>query len=176
MGGINNISHIQSNFNIPVIKKIQNIRNRDDDALMDMSPYAAAIIRIFFKMKYQLNVNKITYKNTNYIKNFYVFCNNKKISYFGNFGTEKEYVSEIRFFSNKKIASINYQAFALPNNTSVPVFIKEKNKIRTVNFLKDDSIRNFFTECLRAIKKKKYDIYYKNILIDSKIREELKLR
>ena len=53
MGGINKITHIQSNFNIPIIKKIQNIRNRDDDTLMDMSPYAAAIIRIFLK----ININ-----------------------------------------------------------------------------------------------------------------------
>lgn len=174
LGGIDNISHIQSNFNIPIIKKIQDIRNRMDDALMDMSPYAAAIIRIFFKMKYQLDVNKIRYKNTSYIKSFYVFCKNKKISYFGNFGTEKEYVSEIRFFSDKKIASINHQAFALPNNTSVPVSFKEKNKINTVNFLKDDVIKNFFKECLRAIKLKKYDMYYENLLIDSKIREKLK--
>ena len=127
-------------------------------------------------MKYQLDVNKIRYKNTGYIKSFYVFCKNKKISYFGNFGTEKEYVSEIRFFSDKKIASINHQAFALPNNTSVPVSFKEKNKIKTVNFLKDDVIKNFFKECLRAIKLKKYDIYYENLLIDSKIREELKLK
>ena len=176
LGGINNISHIQSNFNIPITKKIQNIRNREDDALMDMSPYAAAIIRIFFKKKYQLDVNKITYKNTGYTKSFYVFCKNKKISYFGNFGTEKEYISEIKFFSNKKIASINHQAFALPNNTSVPVSFKEKNKTTTVSFSKDDTIKNFFKECLRALKLKKYDMYYENLLIDSKIREELKLK
>ena len=176
LGGINNISHIQSNFNIPIIKKIKNIRNREDDALMDMSPYAAAIIRIFFKNKYKLDVNKITYKNTGHIKTFYVFCKNKKISYFGNFGTEREYLSEIKFFSNKKIATINHQAFALPNNTSVPVNFKEKNKIKTLNFLKDDTIKNFFQTCLQAIKLKKYDMYYKNLLIDSKIREELKLK
>ena len=53
---------------------------------------------------------------------------------------------------------------------------KEKNKIKTVNFLKDDVIKNFFKECLRAIKLKKYDMYYENLLIDSKIREELKLK
>ena len=176
MGGINKITHIQSNFNIPIIKKIQSIKNRDDDTLMDMSPYAAAIIRIFFKKNYQINVSKITYKETGYIKSFYVFCKNKKISYFGNFGSEKEYISEIRFFSNKKIASINHQAFALPNNTSIPVSFKEKNKVKTVKFLKDDAIKNFFKECLRAIKLRKYDMYYKNLLIDSKIREELKLK
>jgi len=176
MGGINKITHIQSNFNIPIIKKIQNIRNRDDDTLMDMSPYAAAIIRIFFKKNYQMNVSKITYKGSAYIKSFYVFCNNKKISYFGNFGSEKEYISEIRFFSNKKIASINHQAFALPNNTSIPVSFKEKNKVKTVKFSKDDTIKNFFKECFKAIKLKKYDMYYKDLLIDSKIREKIKLK
>ena len=176
MGGINKISHIQSNFNIPVTKKIQNIRKREDDALMDMSPYAAAIIRIFFKKKYQIVINKINYRNTEYVKSFCIFCKNKKISYFGNFGSEKEYLSEIRFFSNNKIVSINHQAFALPDDISIPVSFKEKNKIKTVKFLKDDAIKNFFNECLRAIKWKKYNIYYENILIDSKIREKIKSR
>ena len=176
LGGMNNISHIQSNFNIPIVKKIQNIRHREDDAFMDMSPYAAAIIRIFFKKKYQLDVNKITYKNTGYIKSFDIFCRNKKISYYGNFGTEKEYISEIKFFSNKKIALINHQAFALPNNTSISVTFKEKNKTKTVSFLKDDTIKNFFKECLRAIKLKKYNNYYKDLLLDSKIRQKLRLK
>ena len=93
---------------------------------MDMSPYAAAIIRIFFKKNYQINVSKITYKDTGYIKSFYVFCNNKKISYFGNFGCEKEYISEIRFFSNKKIVSINHQAFALPITLLYQYRLKKK--------------------------------------------------
>ena len=176
MGGINKITHIQSNFNIPIIKKVHNIKNRDYDALMDMSPYAAAIIRIFFKKDYQIDVNKLTYKDTRYIKSFSVFCKNKKKSYFGNFGSEQEYISEIRFFSNNKIASINHQAFALPNNNKVPVYFKEKNKTKSINFSKDDSIKNFFKECMRVIKLKKYDMYYKNILIDAKIREELRLK
>ena len=33
-----------------------------------------------------------------------------------------------------------------------------------------------FKECLKAIKLKKYDMYYKNLLMNSKIREELKLK
>ena len=176
MGGINKITHIQSNFNIPVIKKVYNIRNRDDDALMDMSPYAAAIVRIFFKKDYQIDINKLTYKNTRYVKKFNVFCKNNKISYFGNFGFEQEYISEIRFFSNKKITSIYHQAFALPSNANVSAYYKEKNKIKTINFSKDDSIKNFFKECMQAIKLKKYDKYYKTILIDAKIREELRLK
>ena len=176
IGGINKITHIQSNFNIPVIKKIHTIKRRDDDALMDMSPYAAAIVRIFFNKEYQITTQKITYNNTSYVKNFFIFFKNKKISYFGNFGSEKEYISEIRFFSNKKIVSINHQAFALPNDTRVTVEFKEKNKTKTINFSKDDTIKNFIQECLQAIKLKKYDMYYKNILFDSKIREELRLK
>tara|TARA_B100000795_G_C22800537_1_gene441667 strand:- start:503 stop:1426 length:924 start_codon:yes stop_codon:yes gene_type:complete len=176
IGGVNKITHIQSNFNIPIVKKIYDVRKRDDDALMDMSPYVAAIVRIFFNREYQIDIKKITYKNTKYVKSFYIFCKNKKISYFGNFGSEKEYISEIRFFSNKNIVSINHQAFAIPADTNVPVSFKEKNKIRTINFSKDDAIKNFIQECLQAIKLKKYDMYYKNILFDSKIREELRLK
>lgn len=176
IGGIDKITHIQSNFNIPIVKKVHDIRKRDDDGLMDMSPYAAALIRIFFNKEYQITTKKITYKNTSYVKNFFIFCTNKKISYFGNFGSEKEYISEIRFFSNKKIVSINHQAFALAPDTKVPVSFKQKNKIKIINFSKDDAIKNFIQECLQAIKLKKYDMYYKNILFDSKIREELRLK
>ena len=72
--------------------------------------------------------------------------------------------------------SINHQAFALAPDTKVPVSFKQKNKIKIINFSKDDAIKNFIQECLQAIKLKKYDMYYKNILFDSKIREELRLK
>ncbi len=173
-GGINKITHIQSNFNIPLIKNISNIRKRDDDALMDMSPYAAAMIRIFLRGNNQISVNKIHYKKNENVKNFNVFCINKDISYFGNFGTESEYISEIRFFSKNKIITINHQAFALPSDINIPVTIKENNKIKILNFSKDDVIKNFIEETLRAIKLKNYDMYYNNILTDSKIREVLR--
>ena len=65
---------------------------------MDMSPYAVAMIRIFLKGNNQISVNKIHYKKNRNVKNFNVFCVNKDVSYFGNFGTESEYISEIRFF------------------------------------------------------------------------------
>ena len=176
IGGINKITHIQSHFNIPLTKKIFNLRNRDDDALMDMSPYAAAIVRIFFKNNYQLSINKINYQKTKYVKCFSIFCRNDRISYFGNFGTESEYISEVRFFSKKKIITINHQAFALPSNINIVVSIKEKNRINAVKFAKDDAIKNFIQGALRAIKSKNYKMYYNNILADSKLREELRVK
>ena len=176
IGGINEITHIQSNFNIPLIKKISNVKNRDDDALMDMSPYAAAIVRIFLKNSYQLSIKKVNYQKTKYVKSFSIFCKNDRISYYGNFGTESEYISEVRFFSKKKIIIINHQAFALPSNINIPVSIKEKNTIKTVNFSKDDAIKNFIQGTLRAIKLKNYKMYYNSILADSKFREELKTK
>ena len=45
-----------------------------------------------------------------------------------------------------------------------------------INFVKDDAIKNFIQECLQAIKYKKFDKYYKNILMDSKIRNEFILK
>ena len=176
IGGINEITHIQSNFNIPLIKKISNVKNRDDDALMDMSPYAAAIVRLFLKNSYQLSIKKINYQKTKYVKSFSIFCKNDHISYYGNFGTESEYISEVRFFSKKKIIIINHQAFALPSNINIPVSIKEKNTIKTVNFSKDDAIKNFIQGTLRAIKLMNYKMYYNSILADSKFREELKIK
>lgn len=176
IGGIDKISHIQSNFNIPLKKKVKDIKVRDDDALMDMAPYAASIIRNFFGKNFNINIKKIAFDNSKFVKKFYIFCKNNKKTFFGNFGFDSEYISEIRFFSSKKIISINHQAFALPSNIDIPVSIKEKNKIKLINFAKDDAIKNFIQECIRAIKSKKYDNYYKNILIESKIREKISLK
>ena len=39
--GVNNISHIQSNFNIPLIKNSNEITKIKGDCEMDMGPYAA---------------------------------------------------------------------------------------------------------------------------------------
>ena len=64
----------------------------------------------------------------------------------------------------------------MPSEVKIPVSIKENNKIKRLNFSKDDVIKNFIKETLRAIKLKKYDMYYNNILTDSKIREVLRIK
>lgn len=174
IGNKKNLIHIQSNFNIPVIKKPSEIKTIDGDNLMDMSPYAAAIIRLFFKKDFNIHIKKYFYNNTKLVKNFYILCENKKLSYFGNFGTEREYLSEIKFFTSKKIISINHQAFAIPSNKKIPLSIKENNKYKKIYLPKDDSIKNFIDDILKSIKNKKYNDYYNKIYNDAHIRDRLR--
>ena len=174
IGSKKNLIHIQSNFNIPVIKKPSEIKAIDGDNLMDMSPYAAAIIRLFFKKDFNIHIKKYFYNNTKLVKNFYILCKSKNLSYFGNFGTEREYLSEIKFFTPKKIISINHQAFAMPSNKKIPLSIKENNKYKKIYLPKDDSIKNFIDDILKSIKNKKYNDYYNKIYNDAYIRDSLR--
>ncbi len=174
VGKAKNIIHIQTNFNIPVIKNISKVLQTNGDNLMDMSPYAAAIIRLFFKKKFKISLRKVFYGKTKLVKNFYIFCHDQKLTYFGNFGNEREYLSEIKFFSKKKIVSINHQAFALPANKKIPLTIKENNKFIQINSPKDDAIKNFMNDILKSIKNKKYVNYYNNIFFDASIRDQLR--
>ena len=141
---------------------------------MDMSPYAAAIIRLFFKKKFKISIRKTFYNNTKLVKNFYIFCDSQKLTYFGNFGNEREYLSEVKFFSKKKIISINHQAFALPANKKILLTVKENNKLIKINTLKDDAIKNFMNDVLKSIRNKKYENYYNNIFFDASIRDQLR--
>ena len=174
IGNSRNIIHIQSNFNIPIIKNISQLRQTNGDNLMDMSPYAAAIIRLFFKKKFKISIRKTFYNNTKLVKNFYIFCDSQKLTYFGNFGNEREYLSEVKFFSKKKIISINHQAFALPANKKILLTVKENNKLIKINTLKDDAIKNFMNDVLKSIRNKKYENYYNNIFFDASIRDQLR--
>ena len=45
----NKLIHIQSNFNIPRHKNIKILKKIEGDCLADMSPYAAAMIRIYLR-------------------------------------------------------------------------------------------------------------------------------
>ena len=174
IGNSRNIIHIQSNFNIPIIKNISQLRQTNGDNLMDMSPYAAAIIRLFFKKKFKISIRKTFYNNTKLVKNFYIFCDSQKLTYFGNFGNEREYLSEVKFFSKKKIISINHQAFALPANKKILLTVKENNKLIKINTLKDDAIKNFMNDVLKSLRNKKYENYYNNIFFDASIRDQLR--
>ena len=49
--GKKNIELLQSNFNIPQIKSLKKIKLTKSDCFMDMSPYAAALIRLYTNQK-----------------------------------------------------------------------------------------------------------------------------
>ena len=174
MGGKKKIEFLQSNFNIPQVKLLKEINLTKSDCFMDMSPYAAALIRLYLDNK-NLSI-KFDYKkfsNNKNIKSFYVLANDKNIRYFGNFSFGNEYLSQIVFFSQKKIIYLPNQAFALPSSKKIKITIKENNKFKFFTVKKDDCIYNYLTEVLTALKNKKYDNFYNKLIQDAQIRDNL---
>jgi predicted dehydrogenase len=103
IGGKKKIEFLQSNFNIPQVKLLKEINLTKSDCFMDMSPYAAALIRLYLdNNNLSINFDYKKFSNNKNIKSFYVLANDKKIRYFGNFSFDNEYLSQIVFFSKKK--------------------------------------------------------------------------
>ena len=172
--GKNNISHIQSNFNVPLIKKPKEIFNIKGDCVMDMGPYAASILRLFTNNKIKkLKIFKEYFKTVDAVKSFFILAKLKNCTYFGNFGFDRAYASQITFFTKNKIISSPHRAFALPPDKKVSISIKKNNEIKKINVKKDDCIYNFFKKVLYAFKNKNFKSFYKNLLNDAMIREKI---
>ena len=130
--GINNISHIQSNFNVPLIKNSREIFKIKGDCVMDMGPYAASIIRLFTNNQIKkLKIFKEYFKTVNAVKSFFILAKFKNCTYFGNFGFDRAYVSQITFFAKNKIISSPQRTFALPPNKNVSILLKKKGDCNT---------------------------------------------
>ena len=142
---------------------------------MDMSPYAASLIRLFLNPRnIKINSNIETFKNKKFIKSFYIFARDKSIKYFGNFSLDREYLSQIIFYTKNKVIYLPHQAFALPATKKIKVIIKMNNSYKSILFDKDDCIRNYFYEIINCIKKKKYKKLYNILIYDAKLREMIK--
>ena len=171
LGGVDKLNFIQSNFNVPQTKTINKISLTKSDCFMDMSPYAASLLRLYLNSKIDnLTFYKENFLNSKNIKSFYVFAKNKKTKYFGNFSIGCEYLSQIIFSSNKKIIYINTQAFALPSNKKIQIIIKENNKNKNIFINKDDSIRNYIEEILSSININNFTKFYNLVVNDAKMR------
>lgn len=172
--GIKNIEYINSNFNIPRPKNLNQFLIKQNDCIQDMSPYASAMIRIFLSGKINnFLVNKKYFSNNKKIaKEFTLFASNKFTSYVGNFGVDKEYESKIVFYGSNKILEIPFQAFALPSDKKIIFKLKYKNKVKEIQLF-DDYIKRYFQEILFLKKNNNY--YLDKILVDNNIKRKLKL-
>ena len=174
--GKKNISHIQSNFNIPVVKNYKILNKTKGDCEMDMSPYAASIIRLFTNNKIkELRAYKEYFTNNKNVKKFYIMTKFKKSTYFGNFGLDGKYINQITFFTKNKIITSPERIFALPSNKNLYIISKEDNVTKKIKVKKDDCVQNFFQKILLSLKNKNFEIFYKNLLNDAIIREKIKV-
>ena len=172
---INQVEHIQSNQSHPFTKSTKKIQKKYDDCEHDMSPYAAAIIRLFIKDSHKsLSINRNYFKSTKVVKNFYIKSNSKTCTYFGNFAFQREYNQQIIFYTKNEIIYSPQRIFALPYNKNLEIILKTKNKIKKIKVKKDDCINNFFKLVLSSLNNKKYSFFYDTMLKDAKIRNCIK--
>ena len=118
-----------------------------------MSPYAAAMIRFFFKSE-PLAFSHIA-KNTSQInESFNLAISSKETNFFGIFSHNSEYKNNVNFLSKSHI--ITAQRFsAPPSNINLIVNIKNKNKLKKILVRKNDMFLNFFREYFVKLRKVK---------------------
>lgn len=174
LGGKDNIELLQSNFNIPQIRSLKNIKTTKSDCFMDMSPYAAALIRLYMNQKYlKINFNYKKFSKSKNVNSFYIFASDKKIRYFGNFSHNREYLSQIIFYSKKKIIYLPHQAFALSPLKKIEIIIKENNEYKKMLIKNDDCILNYLKNILKSIINNNFSKFYNLLIEDAKIRNNL---
>ena len=94
---------------------------------MDMSPYAAALIRLYTNPKnLKIDVDYKKFPRSKNIHSFYIFASDQKIRYFGNFSHNREYLSQIIFYSKRKIVLLPHQAFALSPQKTLKLLLKKR--------------------------------------------------
>lgn len=138
----------------------------------DMVPYAAAIIRIFFKSKpiYYHHVSK----NSNGInEKFNLSVHSKNTNFFGIFSHNSEYKNDIVLTSKNYIITAK-RFSAPPFDIKLPLTIKKMNKIKIVKIKEDDTFENFFKEYFKKLKEKKILFYHNRILHDVNLINNLK--
>ena len=113
------------------------------------------------------------FKTNKAIKSFFILAKIENCTYFGNFGFDKEYASQITFFTKNKIIVSPHKIFALPSNKAVSIFLKENNETQKINIKKDDCVQHFFKKVLYAFKKKNFNGFYNDLINDAIIRNKI---
>ena len=169
------IKLINTNFIIPQPKlnSFRMSKKFGGGCLADMGPYAAATARILGSGKL-INMTSNTYKNKKgLITSFNVSCKFKKNYYFGYFSFGGEYKNNMMLISEKQNIELN-NVFSPPPNKKLDIIIKKNNSLKIRKVEKDDIFRNFFQEVLMSLKKNRYQIFYKRILLDAKFRDKIR--
>ena len=171
-GGLKNIKHIRTTFNVPLNNKNSYLEKIQKGANQDMGPYAAAFDRIFFNKDKKKKICLQKIKKKKLITGFSLSIVSKTKNYIGEFSIQKPYQSKISFFSKNKSAEIAFKAFALPTN--IKIKLKLKNKHKGFNFyLKDDYVNRFFKNLLISNHSKR--VYYDQINTDNLFRKKYQL-
>ena len=139
---------------------------------MDMGPYAASISRLLGSGKL-LSIKSHVYKNKKgLIISFDVYCKFKHNKYFGYFSFGGEYKNNLTLFGKEIQVELN-NVFSPPSQKNLKILFKKRNNLKITKVRKDNIFENFLKEVLLKLSRKKFDDFYKKILLDSKFRENI---
>ena len=137
---------------------------------MDMGPYISATSRLFFKSKPKKIIRNITFKNriSSKIEVLFVY---KNAYFFGKFSHDDDYKNYIEVYFKDKIIKLS-RVFSPPALKKLEVKEFKMNKLKSKNF-SDDIFKSYIKEIFSMIRKKRYNHYFKQMINDMKIRENL---
>ena len=169
-----NIEEIHSNFIIPMPKKNSLLLSKKfkGGALMDMGPYAAALVRIFGNQKIYSHKVYIRKTKNNLIKSFKILINFKNKIYVGNFRFGGSYKNTLSLHVKKNIITLN-RVFSPPANQNLYLDIESNKVLKRYKMNRDDCFANFFNEVKRKIKTKRYFYYEDRIKFDNNFRNRI---
>ena len=179
INSLKNLTHVHARFVIPKFpkKNFHNFKKYGGGCLLDMSPYAAAVFRIFISK----NIKKVTFlssfkENQNGVnENFDVKIVVGKKSFSGYFSHNGEYENILTLFTKRKSVTIN-RVFSPPNDVDLTLQVNEGNISKEKKLKRDDTFFNYFKKIITLLKYKKFGNSYKDLLKDSFFREKLCLK
>ncbi len=138
----------------------------------DMSPYAAAVKRLFMgkKIKFVKVISKYSNKLS---EEFCLTVCSKKINFIGIFSHNSEYKNDITFLAKSYLISAK-RFSAPPANMDLIVNFRKKNKLKKLIVKKDDMFMNYLNEYFQKLKSKNFLYYQDRILEDAKFVNKLK--
>ena len=140
--------------------------------LMDMGPYISSIPRIF-NLKNIINKKISVKKNkSKLIVSIQIHIIFKEGEFKGKFAFGGKYKNTLKIKNNLKTAEIQ-RVFSPPDNQKLLLKYIYKRKIKRIKIKKEDVFKNFFSEVQSKLKKKKFDYYYKRMLLDGYFRSNL---
>ena len=168
----NKILRLKANFSIPKPNKnsILSSKKLKGGVLMDMGPYISATSRLFFKSKPKKIIRNIIFKKriSSKIEVLFVY---KNAYFFGKFSHDDEYKNYIEVYFKDKIIKLS-RVFSPPALKKLEVKEFKMNKLKSKTF-SDDIFKSYIKEIFSMIRKKRYNHYFKQMINDMKIRENL---
>ena len=168
----NKVKRVNANFLIPKPNKKSILLSNKlkGGVIMDMSPYIAAISRLFFKSAPKKIIKNIVFKNKISSKIEIIFI--YKDSFFiGKFSHDDQYKNFIEIYLSNKTIKLS-RVFSPPAQENLKVLELNEKKNKSKIF-KDDAFEKYIKDVFKKIKEKKYNYYHNQMIFDVKIRELL---